>query len=175
MRFLALVLVLLAAAPAAPVAPHRYLVTWGMETKGYPGDQAGHDFLAVFDIGDPAHFGRLVAMLPVPTRSQMAHHANYVIPPSGLLYANDFMAAHSYVFDVRDPLKPRIAAAFENAGVYTHPHSFAYLKNGNTLATYQQKGADDRRGCARRARCERCCTAHERCVRTGYRTVHPAL
>ncbi len=114
-----------------------------METQGYPGDMKGHDFLAVFDIGDPPNFGHLVAMLPVPTASQMAHHANYEIPPNRMLFANDFMAAHSYIFDLTDPRRPRVAASFANAGVYTHPHSFAYLSNGNTLATYQQTGADD--------------------------------
>ncbi len=144
MRLLAVILFLIAATTAGRSATlPRYLVAWGMETKGYPGDQAGHDFLAVFDIGDPAHFGRLVAMLPVATRSQMAHHANYEIPPNGMLFANDFMAARSYLFDLRDPLKPRVAASFGDAGRYTHPHSFAYLSNGHTLATYQQKGADD--------------------------------
>jgi len=121
----------------------QYLIAWGMETRVYPGDRAGHDFLAVFNIGDPANFGRLVAMVPVPTRSEMAHHTNYTIPPNGMLFANDFMAARSYVFDVRNPLEPRLAASFGNAGPYTHPHSFAYLSNGNTLATYQQAGADD--------------------------------
>ena len=38
MRFIALALVLLAAAPAAP---HRYLVSWGMEARGNPGDGTG--------------------------------------------------------------------------------------------------------------------------------------
>ncbi len=144
LRFLALVIVLLAAPPAGSGATrHRYLVTWGMETNASSGTQAGHDFLAVFEIGDPAHFGRLVAMLPVATRSQLAHHANYALPANGMLFANDFLAAHSYVFDLRNPLKPTVAASFDNAGLYTHPHSFAYLSNGHTLATYQQKGSDD--------------------------------
>lgn len=143
MRWLALVLIVLATAPAArSEAPRHYLVVWGMETQGFPGDQKGHDFLATFDIGE-SHFGTLVSMLPVPTRSQMAHHANYEIPANGRLFANDFTAAHSYVFDVRNPRDLRIAASFDNAGPYTHPHSFATLANGNELVTYQQKGADD--------------------------------
>jgi hypothetical protein len=144
LRFLALILVLLAAPRGTAAAPrHDYLVSWGMEAKSSSGAQVGRDFLAVFDMGDPAHFGQLVAMLPVPTQSQMAHHANYEIPANGMLFANDFLAAHSYVFDLRNPLKPSIAASFDNAGPYTHPHSFAYLSTGHTLATYQQKGSDD--------------------------------
>lgn len=138
MRFLALALFLLALAPA----PSRYLVSWGMESRTYPPDgTAGHDFLAVFDIAAGPDFGKLVAFLPVPTRAQMAHHVNSSMPPNHLLFANDFMAAQSYVFDVSDPLKPSISAAFTNAGAYNHPHTFAYLSNGNVLATYQVKGA----------------------------------
>jgi hypothetical protein len=97
MRFFALFLLLWAVA-SAPLQ-RRYLVAWGMESK-YPADGAGRDFLAVFEIGDPADFGRLVAMLPVPTHAQMAHHTNYVMPPNHMLFANDFMAGQSYIFDL---------------------------------------------------------------------------
>jgi hypothetical protein len=115
-----------------------------MESNGNTnrGDGTGHDFLAVYDIG-ASHFGALVAMLPVPTRSYMAHHANYVLPPNRMLFANDFLQGESYVFDLRDPRKPRIAAAFKDAGPYAYPHSFAALSNGDMLATYQQTGHSD--------------------------------
>jgi hypothetical protein len=140
MRLLALGLFLLLLAPA----PHstRYLVVWGMQTNVFPADGKGHDFLSVFDVSDSPNFGELVAMVPVATHSQMAHHANYTMPPNHMLFANDFMAARSYVFDVNDPRHPRVAASFGSAGLYTHPHSFAYLSNGNVLATYQIKGVD---------------------------------
>jgi len=140
MRYLALAAILLA---AAPVPSHsRYLVSWGMESRVFPGDGIGHDFIAVFDIGDQANFGRLVAMLPVETRAQMAHHTNSTMPPNHLVFANDFMADRSYIFDLNDPLKPRVAASFTDAGPYSHPHSFAYLSSGNVLAAFQLKGAD---------------------------------
>ncbi len=147
MRILALVFIILAALTtltASSAATHgRYLAVWGMETKGYPGDMTGHDFLAVFDIGDAAHFGQLVSMVPVPQRSMMAHHANYEMPKNGMLFASDFMAGQSYVFDIRNPKAPKVAASFAGAGPYTHPHSFFYLSNGHTLATYQYKGSGD--------------------------------
>lgn len=142
--FAALLVAAFSVVSAVRSAAHeRYLVVWGMESRVFPGDRAGHDFLAVFEVGNQARFGRLVSMLPVLTRSQMAHHANYDMPPNGMLFANDFMAAQSYVFDLRDPRSPHVAASFGDAGPYTHPHSFAYLSNGHELATYQQKGADD--------------------------------
>lgn len=143
MRYIALALLFLTIAPAAPVQS-RYLVTWAMESNGNTNkaDGTGHDFLAVYDIG-AAHFGALVAMLPVPARAHMAHHADYALPPSRMLFANDFMDGESYVFDLRDPRTPRISASFKDAGAYAYPHSFAPLSNGNTLATYQQTGHGD--------------------------------
>lgn len=141
MRFFAFALVLLAAAPPVPTH-HRYLVTWAMESKTFPGDMTGHDFLAVFDL-DRTSFGQLVATVPVDTRSQMAHHANYVLPPNRRLFANDFMAGQTYIFDLHDPREPSVAGTFTAAGAYEHPHSFVSLSNGHVLATYQIKGAND--------------------------------
>jgi hypothetical protein len=141
MRYIALALVFLFASAATPP---RYLVTWAMESNGKSNlaDGTGHDFLAVYDI-DSAHFGELVAMLPVPTKAHMAHHANYIMPFDKLLFANDFMEGRSYVFDLRDARNPRIAGTFTDAGPYTHPHSFYTLPNGDTLATFQDRGQGD--------------------------------
>lgn len=141
MRFFALALVLLAAAPAVPTH-HRYIVTWAMESKTFPGDMAGRDFLAVFEAEGPK-FGQLVEALPVDTPSQMAHHTSYGFSPSGRLFANDFMAGQTYIFDLRDPRKPVVAGTFKNAGPYQHPHSFAFLSNGHVLAAYQIRGGKD--------------------------------
>src|SRR5690348_17732650 len=46
------------------------------------------------------HFGRLVAMLPVGTRGQMAHHTNYEMPRDGRLFASDYMSGEGYVLDL---------------------------------------------------------------------------
>jgi hypothetical protein len=145
MRPLALALFLLVVG-SAPAAHERYLVTWAMESKTYPPSGDGHDFLAVYDIGDGANFGKLVGFSPTPTHSQMAHHVNCAMPANHLLFANDFMAAQSYVFDVSDPRKLVISAAFTSAGPYNHPHTFAYLSNGDVLGAYQLKGTGDTGG-----------------------------
>ncbi len=115
-----------------------YLVAWGMETKTFPGSGNGHDFIAVFDVTKP-DFGHLVAMLPVPTRSHMAHHTNYWMPWNRMLFANDFTADTTYILDMHDLARPRIAGSFTDAGPYTLPHAFATLANGDVLATYQIK------------------------------------
>jgi hypothetical protein len=95
----------------------------------------GRDFLAVFDVGPNAHsFGKLVAMLPAG-EAVMAHHTNYELPPDNVLYANDWMADRTYVFNLRDPLHPSLQRQFGNVGAYGH--SFVHLSKGNTLATFQ--------------------------------------
>lgn len=137
----------------------RYLFVWAMEAQHpnasvpdpVPGKSSsnqmmdsrrdgmglGKDFMAVFDVGPDAHpFGKLVAMLPVGAAA-MAHHTNYVLPPDGVLYANDWMANHTYVFNLRDPLHPSLQRQFANVGAYGWPHSFVDLANGNTLVTFQ--------------------------------------
>lgn len=150
--FLALAFPLLAA--GAPTPSH-YLFVWAMEAK-YPRASTlalmsaepaarrkiqglGKDFLAVFDIRPGASFGRLVAMLPVGDAA-MAHHTSYAEPPDDILYANDWAANRTYVFDLRDPQHPRLARQFGSVGLYSYPHSFVYLPNGNTLATFQYSG-----------------------------------
>ena len=127
----------------------QYLYAWAMQTTDPttavpPAESMGRDFLAVFEVGlDATEFGKLVAMLPAGKRAQMAHHTNYSMPADGFLFASDFRAGEAYVFDVRDPEKPKLSATFGQAGPYTHPHSFAALANGHTLATYQFKGEPD--------------------------------
>jgi hypothetical protein len=126
-----------------------YLYVWGMETrdpsKPMPAPETmGRDFLAVFDVRSSSRdFGKLIAMLPVGTKAQMAHHTNYEMPADGRLFASDYMAGEGYVFDLKAPDHPKLLADFSAAGAYTHAHSFERLSNGNTLATYQFKGQPD--------------------------------
>lgn len=150
-------LLLLAFPLLAPAAtPHsRYLYVWAMEAR-YPQASTqmlmtpdlpawrskqglGKDFLAVFDVRPGPAFGKLIAMLPVGDAA-MAHHTNYSEPANDLLYANDWIANRTYVFDLRSPRRPRLAREFGSVGAYGYPHSFAYLSNGDTLATFQYSG-----------------------------------
>lgn len=99
----------------------------------------GKDFLAVFDVRPGGSFGKLVAMLPAG-QAAMAHHTNYAEPANDALYANDWFGNRTYVFDLRDARHPRLVRDFGSIGVYSYPHSFVYLSNGNTLATFQYSG-----------------------------------
>lgn len=134
---------------SASVRASDYLYVWGMEThdpsKPMPApDTMGRDFIAVFNVrSGSADFGKLIAMLPVGTKAQMAHHTNYEMPTDGRLFASDYMSGDGFVFDLREPLHPKLVAHFADAGPYTHAHSFDRLANGHTLATYQFKGKPD--------------------------------
>lgn len=134
-----------ALALGAPAMHHsHYLFVWAMEVRHPeraemdPHRGNGHAFIAVFDVApDSAPFGRLVAMRAVAGIAQMVHHTNYTLPSNDVLFANDWYADRTYTFNLQDPSKPRLIAQFRNAGPYMYPHSFAYLSNGNTLATFQ--------------------------------------
>src|SRR5574337_1566129 len=99
----------------------------------------GKDFLGVFDVQPGASFGKLVAMLPVGDAAQ-AHHTNYAEPPDDMLYANDWLGDRTYVFDLHDPARPRLARQFGSVGAFGYPHSFVHLPNGDTLATFRYYG-----------------------------------
>ncbi|HVF40374.1 MAG TPA: hypothetical protein VM939_10770 [Gemmatimonadaceae bacterium] len=67
----------------------------------------------------------------------MAHHTELSVPSGVPLFANDFTTGQIFLFDLTDPLAPRIAARIDSVPEYRRPHSFARLKNGNVIATLQ--------------------------------------
>src|SRR5580704_15643832 len=114
-------------------APGHYLFVWAGDA-----DHKGNDFLAVID-ADPssASYGHLVTTLPTDQQTKRVHHTEYSMPASGMLFANDHDAGRTFIFDVRDPLNPKIAASFTDMAGYMHPHSYLRLLNGHVLATFQ--------------------------------------
>ena len=116
-----------------PLAPGHFLFAWA-------GDVAhrGNDFLAVID-ADPnsAGYGGLVTTSATDQPSMQVHHTEYSMPEGGRLFANDHVAARTFIFDVRDPLAPKVVTSFTDLGGYSHPHSFLRLPNGHVLATFQ--------------------------------------
>ncbi len=108
----------------------------------FSGDQAGkaNDFLAVID-ADPVSpdYGKLLASVATDQISVRPHHTEYEMPASGMLFANDHNANRSFIFDLRDPLHPKVATTFRDMGGYAMPHSFLRLPNGHVLASFQQR------------------------------------
>ncbi len=126
----------LAAACARPAAPARdYLAVWTASA-----DSTQPDFLAVLDVTEGGErYGDVVTTLPVPGLRNGPHHTEHEMPADAQLFANGFGGGRSWIFDLRDPTKPHIAASFTGFEGYEHPHSFLRLPNGNVLATYQMK------------------------------------
>ena len=65
------------------------------------------------------------------------HHTEYSMPASGMLFANDHEAGRTFIFDVNDPLHPKVATSFTDMAGYMHPHSYLRLPNGHVLASFQ--------------------------------------
>ncbi len=119
--------------PASP--PSQYLYLWTASA-----DETQPDFFAVLDVTENgARYGRLVTTLPVPGRGNGPHHTEHEMPADHQLFANGFATGQSFVFDLTDPAKPRIASQFADVEGYSHPHSFLRLPNGNVLATFQMR------------------------------------
>src|SRR5690242_117176 len=130
-----------AGAPVASAAGH-YLFAWTGDEKG-----EGNDFLAVID-ADPnsAGYGKLIASVGTDQQTVRIHHTEYVMPASGMLFANDHDIGRTFIFDVNDPLHPKVATSFTDMDGYMHPHSFVRLPNGHVLASFQHAHQHDAKG-----------------------------
>ena len=88
---------------------------------------------------DPASpsYGKLMTTLVTDQPTMLVHHTEYVMPASGMLFANDHCAGRTFIFDVRDALHPKIVTSFSDMDGYMHPHSYLRLPNGRVLAAFQ--------------------------------------
>jgi hypothetical protein len=125
-----------------PAKAGHYLFAW-------TGDLAnkGNDFLAVID-ADPSSptYGKLITTTATDQPTKLIHHTEYLMPASGMLFANDHYAGRTFIFDVRDPLHPKTVTSFTDMAGYMHPHSFVRLPNGHVLATFQHAHHSDNAG-----------------------------
>lgn len=135
----------LAAAPipvSAAAKPGQYVFV-------FAGDQAGKgmDFLAVIDAYPGSKtYGRPVASVATDQVSIRPHHTEYEMSASGMLFANDHNANRSFIFDLTNPLQPKVKATFKDLGGFAMPHSYLRLPNGNVLASFQQPRGHDMAG-----------------------------
>lgn len=112
----------------------------------FSGDQAGkgNDFIAVID-ADPKSptYARPLAAAVTDQVSVRPHHTEYEMSASGMLFANDHNANRTFIFDLRDPLHPKVTTTFKDMAGFAMPHSFLRLPNGHVLATFQQRRSGD--------------------------------
>ena len=123
--------------PAARSARSRFLFVWAGDA-----DRQESDFLAVIDV-EPrsATYALVVSTLPVGATGTRPHHTEHEMPASGILWANGFATSQTFRFDLRDPTRPALLGSFGDTSVFSHPHSYARLPNGNVLATFQRRAA----------------------------------
>ena len=142
MRLCTLALMLIAPVALTAQLPPRpaargseYLYLW---TASEDSTQA--DFLAVLDVREKAgRYGHLVTTVPVPGRGNEPHHTEHAMAADNRLFANGFGSGQSFVFDMTDKARPRLANQFGDIAGMMHPHSFLRLPNGNVLATFQMQ------------------------------------
>jgi hypothetical protein len=119
----------------ATLTPAPYLFVWTGDDDG-----KDSDFLAVIDaLPSSPTYGEIIATLPTGVRATFPHHTEYEFPFGAKLFANGWGAGRTFIIDLNDPRKPRLAAQFTHAREFAFPHSFARLANGNVIATFQVK------------------------------------
>lgn len=127
---------------AAPVVPalgdSEYLYLWTASA-----DSGSPDFLAVVDIRpDTGRYGAIVTTLPVPGTGNVPHHTEHELAVDRHLFANGFASGRTFVFDLTEAARPRLAEEFGDQAGLSHPHSYLRLPNGNVLATFQVAHTD---------------------------------
>ena len=136
MRRVLVAIVLLATTACSKAAPrHQYLFVWA-------GDSAmkASDFLAVIE-ADPASpkYGSVVASVPTGVAGTHPHHTEAEMPADGHLLANSFHTGTTSLFDLTDPLRPKLLTSFGELAGFSHPHTYLRLADGSVLATFQYK------------------------------------
>jgi hypothetical protein len=112
-----------------------YLFLWAGDAE-----HKASDFLAVIDASPgSARYGAIVASVPTGTAGSHPHHTELEMPAGGHLLANGFSAGRTWLFDLKDPVRPQILTAFDDVAGFSHPHTYIRLANGNVLATFQYR------------------------------------
>jgi len=109
--------------------PTDLLFAWASDA-----DRKDSDFLAVIDL----RTNQVITTMPVGQSGTMAHHTDYEMPSDGTLMANDFYGNRTWLFDLSDPLAPKVRWSVADVGPLSFAHSFARLPNGRIVATMQR-------------------------------------
>ena len=138
--FFVVVLVSVSGGQVRPTGP--FLYVWAGDE-----DRQDSDFLAVLDVRpEPGQYGRVLATAPVGEKVLYPHHTEQELGPSGMFFANGFAGNRTFLFDLREPLKPSVTTRFGNVGDLdlSFAHGFFRLPNGHVVTTFQGHGDDNR-------------------------------
>ena len=120
-------------------AKRDYLFAWTGDD-----DRQDSDFLTVIDLArDGDRYGNIVATAPVGVRGLWPHHTEHALGSGKMLFASGYAGNRNFLFDLREPLRPRIVRRWSGAGSLSFLHSFARLPNNHVLATFQAHGPEN--------------------------------
>ncbi len=92
-----------------------YLFLWAGDA-----DHKASDFLAVIDANPTsARYGAIVASIPTGVAGAHPHHTEQEMPAHGHLLANGFHAGRTWLFDLSQPLHPRVLTSFGDVAGYS--------------------------------------------------------
>jgi hypothetical protein len=118
--------------PAVADAQGAYLFVWA-------GGAGGNEALVTIDATPTSPtYGRVLASAPTGVVGS-PHHTESQLGSTGHLLANDFHAGRTWLFDLNDPLHPRVITSFGDVAGFSHPHSFIRLANGHVLSTFEYR------------------------------------
>src|SRR3954469_25746241 len=109
--------ILTLAVSAAAQPKHSYLFLWAGDA-----DHTASDFLGVID-ADPHSkaYGHIVASVRTGEVGTHPPHSENCIDPNNNLLPDAFHAGCTGLFDLDQPLPPRIATSFAEVGGFNHP------------------------------------------------------
>lgn len=131
-RIVRCALVLGTLSPQIARAQGAYLFVWA-------GGKSGNEVMATIDAAPASRtYGRVLATASTGTVG-FPHHTEPELGPNGHLLANDFGAGKTWLFDLHEPLHPRVLTSFGDVAGFSHPHTFIRLPNGRVLSTFQYR------------------------------------
>src|SRR5689334_20646303 len=116
-----------------------FIFVWGGDDA-----QKSSDFLAVINANAQSpDYGKVVASVAVPGAAGKPHHTEAKMPRGGFLLADAFESGQTSLFDLRQPLHPRLVTTYGAMHGFMHPHTYTRLPNGHVLATFQYYGGHE--------------------------------
>jgi len=121
------------AAAAFTAESPSYLFVWAGDA-----DARSNDFLGVIDVTPGSgSYAKIVASIATDESGTHPHHTEHTMPADGHLLANGFHAGRTWLFDLTQPLAPRILTSFGDLAGFSHPHTFIRMEDGEVLTTFQ--------------------------------------
>jgi hypothetical protein len=116
-----------------------FIFVWGGDDT-----QKSNDFLAVINANAQSpDYGKVMASVAVPGAAGKPHHTEAEMPRGGFLLADAFESGQTSLFDLRQPLHPKLVTTYGAMHGFMHPHTYKRLPNGHVLATFQYYGGHE--------------------------------